>query len=56
MMETAVKDTQFFINRGLGNHFSEIQLVTFLEQTLVSFAYSSVEYCTSLHEESLSVA
>jgi len=34
IMETAVKDTQFFINRECGNHLSKIQFVTFLEQTM----------------------
>jgi len=37
IMETIMKDTQIFINRALGNCLSEIQLVTFLEQTHVSF-------------------
>jgi hypothetical protein len=38
IMETAVKDAEFFINREFGNHLSEIQPVTFLRQTHVSFA------------------
>jgi len=31
IMETAVKDTHFFINKELGHHLPAIQLVSFLE-------------------------
>ena len=35
-METAVKDTHFFINMELGNHLPVTHLVSFFEQTHVS--------------------
>jgi hypothetical protein len=53
IMEAAVK---LFIKWELLKHLSKLQLVTFLEQTHVSFELSPVEYCTALHEEGLLVA
>ena len=35
-METAVKDTHFFINMETGHHLTVIQLLTFLKYTHLS--------------------
>ena len=47
-METAVKDTNFFINMKLGHCLPVTQLVSLLEQTRVRSEWSLVEYCTTL--------
>ena len=47
-METAVKDTHFFINMKLGHCLPVTQLVSLLEQTRVSSEWSLVEYCNTL--------
>ena len=52
-METDVKDSHFFINSELGHHLPVMQLVYFLEYTLVSCEESLVENCTTILEEHL---
>jgi hypothetical protein len=47
IMETAVKDTHFFINMELGHHLPVTQLVFVLEQTDVSSEQPLMENRTS---------